>query len=412
MLGLRKTARLVAAAATVDVPVGTAAASEGTVRELDPVAAAAFGISVDGGTVTRKTAMRVPAIRRGRNLIAGTIGTLPLVGHREDPVTGDVSPVDRNSSTARLLRTLDPTTTPAYTLTWLVDDLMFYPCSWWRVRDREAVGGERIGYPVSVERLTRERVQVLANGRVLVDGKPEQDRNLIRFDSPDGGMLADDGAGPVIRLAVALMFAAQRQADDDWSGLVLRLAEGADELSTVPGSANDGTDRSQVDALLDTWELARQRRSTAYLNRAVDPEKISVGAADRQLKELSDWVSSELARLLNLPAGRIGAPQGTGMTYTNTESDRRDLVDTTLALYLTAIYQRLSMPDVTPTGTAVAWDLTGYLRGTTSELVTAGNAAVAGGLASRAEVRTQWLGLPANPAVTDAAPAAPDTTEQ
>jgi hypothetical protein len=65
------------------------------------------------------------------------------------------------------------------------------------------------------------------------------------------------------------------------------------------------------------------------------------------------------------------------------------------------VAQRLTMPDVTPRGRTVLHDLTGYLRGTTSELVAAGVAAVDSGLASRSEVRTRWLGLPADDSVTN-----------
>lgn len=397
MFGIRKATQLAEAAATIEVGVGTASTSEGALRELDPVAAAAFGISPEGGTVSRKVAMRVPSVRRGRNLIAGTIGSLALTATREDMNTGTVTPVARNSSTARLIRQLDPRTTPAYTLTWTVDDLLFYGVCWWRVTERDSTD-----YPVAVERIHRDRVQVqpataTSMARVLVDGKEVADRDLIRFDGVDEGLLTEDGAGPTVRLAIALQFAAKRQADDDWSGLVLRLAEGAKELTD-----------DQITELLDAWDDARATRSTAFMNRAVNPEKISVAAAERQLTELAGHVATELARLMNLPASRTNAPQGSGMTYSNTESDRRDLVDTTLAPYLTAISQRLSMPDVTPNGTAVSFDLTAYLRGTTTELVNAGNAAVSGGLASRAEVRTRWLGLPSDPNVTDT-PTSKDT---
>ena len=373
-------ADLVAAEATRLVPVGTAATSEGALTELDPVAAAAFGIGDGtGGPVSRKLAMRVPGIRRGRALIAGTIGTLPFVCFRTNP-DGTVEPVVR-----KLLQQLDPRTTPAYTLTWTVDDLLFYGVSWWRVTDREMVAGERIGYPTAVERLAPGRVYPDPNrGKVYVDGVHVPDRDLIRFDGPDEGVLVN--GVDVIPLARSLAFAAKRTADDDWSGLVLRLAEGADELT-----------KAEITELLDEWDDARRQRSTAYLNRAVDPEKVSVSAGDRQLTELAQLVSSELARLMNLPASRIGAPQGSGMTYANTEADRRDLVDTTLAQYLAPIWQRLSMPDVTPNGQAVAVDLTAYLRGTVTELVAAGVQAIDAGIADRDEVRTRWLGLPARP---------------
>lgn len=359
------------AAAVTDAPVGTVATSEGGLRELDPVAAAAFGIPVDGSQVSRQTAMRVPAVRRGRALIAGTIGTLRLVAYRT-AADGTVEPVER-----KLLQQLDPRTTPAWHLTWTVDDLLFHGVSWWRVIDRDSTS-----YPTAVERLAPQLVTVdIVHGVVSYDGQPLDDRDVIRIDGPDEGVLSY--GGDAVQLALALMGAAKRQADDDWSGLVLRLAEGADELTA-----------DQITELLDAWTESRRQRSTAYLNRAVDPTKVSVSAQDRQLTELQQLVSSELARLMNLPASRIGAPQGSGMTYSNVEADRRDLVDTTLAQYLTPIYQRLSMPDVTPNGQAVAFDLTAYLRGSLSEVVSSGVAAIDAGLADRHEVRTSWLGLP------------------
>ena len=360
------------AAAVVEVPVGTAATSEGTLAALDPVAAAAFGINTDTVTVTEAEALRVPAVRRGRNLIAGTIAGLPLVCTRAG------QPVERP-----LLTTLDPRTTPAWTIARTVNDLFFRPVSWWRVTARAAKPSD---YPTQVEWLHRDRVQVqpataTRMGRVMVDGAELADRDLIRFDGLDDGLLRD--GADAIRVARALMRATKRVADDDWSGLILRLAEGAPELN-----------EQQISELLDAWEAARLARSTAYLNRAVDPEKISVSAQDRQLTELQRENAAELARAMNLPASRIGAPQGSGMTYTNTEADRRDLVDTTLAPFLTVIAQRLSMGDVTPAGQVVGFDLTAYLRGTTTELVTAGTAAIAAGITDAAEVRTRWLGLP------------------
>lgn len=383
------TPAMVTAAAVVDAPVGTVATTEGALSALDPVAAAAFGIPTDdSGPVTRLHAMRVPGIRRGRNLIAGTIGTLPLVAERRDG-----TPVPTDHPTSTLLRQLDPRTTPAYTIAWTVDDLLFRGVAWWRVTTRDLA----TSYPTAVERLAPERVQVQLPtadklGRVYVDGKEAADRDLIRFDGTDDGLLCD--GGPTVRLALALQRAAKRVADDDWSGMILRLADGSPELDVRKGSAGDGTDRSQVDLLLDSFQAAIAARTTPYMNGAVVADNVGVNAQQRQLNEMSQLVSSELARLLNLPASRIGAPQGSGMTYSNTESDRRDLVDTTLAPYLTTISQRLSLGDVTPYPQAVRFDLTAYLRGTTGELVSAGAAAIQAGLTDAPEVRTRWLGLP------------------
>jgi hypothetical protein len=360
------------------VPVGTAAAQETVVRELDPAAAVAFGIAPGAGTVTRRMAMRVPAIRRGRNLVCGTIGALPLACTRRE-ATGAVTPVRR-----LLLEQLDPRTTPAYTLTWTVDDLLFHGVSWWRVTDRDSTG-----YPTAVERVERHRVLCdLSSGQVRIDGRPVNDADVVRFDGPDEGLLVD--AVPVVPLALELLRAGLMTASDEVPSGILRPADGAPELSD-----------ERVRQLLADWEAARAARRTAYLNGALTYDPVSFDARARALPELAQLVSSELARLLNLPASRIGAPQGSGMTYANTESDRRDLLDTTLTPYLEAVAQRLSMPDVTPRGQAVRFDLTAYLRGTTAELVSAGAQAVAAGFATPAEVRTRWLGLPATDQLPD-----------
>lgn len=367
--------------ATHLVPVGTAASSESVLRELDPYAAAAFGISAESGTITRSTAMRVPGIRRGRSLICGTVGTLSLTA-----VRGGVT-VRRP-----LLERLDPNTTPAYLLTWTVDDLLFHGVSWWRVTRRDDQS-----FPLEVERIARERITILEAtdsrlGRVLVDGTEVPDRDLIRFDGVDEGLLKYGAT--TVRTALALMWATKRVADDDWSGQVLKLAEGAPELSHAEGSAPDGSDRSEIEYVLDQLETSRRTRTTPYLNRAVDLANVGVNARDRSLAELWEQVGTDLARMLNLPASRINAPSGDSLLYSTTEGDRRDMVDTTLAPYLTAIGQRLSLGDVTPTGTVVRFDLSGYVRGSTSEIVTAGVAAIAAGIVDADEVRTEWLGLP------------------
>ncbi|GAB3251334.1 hypothetical protein GCM10027425_09210 [Alteromonas gracilis] len=362
--------------AAVDLaPVGTVASAENVVRTLDPDAALAFGIS-SGTKVTRKEAMRVPAIGRGRNLIAGTIGTLPLVTtHRY-----------RNGQTDTLLNPLtedlDPRTTPAYTLTWTVDDLMFGPVAWWRVTGRHASGPRR-GYPSSVERIAPERVSVIGN-TVRIDGQRVDDADLIRFDGPDEGLL--ERGSDVVRLWHALQGAARRNADDDVPTFLLSLVQGAPELT-----------KAQVTDLLNEWEAARRQRRTAFMNGAIEGNAVNFDAQKRQLTELGQWASSELARLINLPASRIGAPQGSGMTYANTEADRRDLVDNTLSLYTTPIFQRLSMPDVTPPSEAVRFDFTAYLRGDLPSTVKAGSEAITAGIADAEEVRTGWLQMPPRP---------------
>lgn len=364
------------------------------VGDLDPAAAAAFGFSPDTETVTRREAMRVPAVRRARAVIAGTIGAMTWQcrrGHELIPRT--------------LVDQPDPSTTAQYVWTWTVDDLLFHGISWWRVTERDSEN-----FPRHVERLVRERVRVdQSSGRVYVDGEHVPDRDLIRFDGPDEGVL--EYGATTLRTCLLLEAAVRKFARLDVPLGFLRPAEGAQELSGEAGTGNPADpddDRSEIDVLLDEWEAARARRSTAFLNRAVEYETVMFDAGKVQLAEARQQQAMECARLLNLPPRYVNAPNASGMTYTNTESDRRDLLDTSLDQYVTAIAQRLSMGDVTPRGQRIAPDVFSWLRGDTKDVISAGAQAIDAQIMSAEEVRTEWLGMPGRAAGDQPAPPSAD----
>lgn len=364
---------------------------------------AAFGL-VEPEAVDRATAMTIPAVRRGRQVIAGTIGALPLVAHRTRP-DGLVEDV---TELRPLLVRPDRNTTRQHVLTWTVDDLLFRGVAWWLVRDRDAQG-----YPVDVERVAAERVLVdTGRGQVLVDGRARADDELVRFDGPDEGVLAYGGRS--LRTSLLLEEAVRRFARLDLPLGVLKLAEGAAELSTEPYSGGiEGDPRSEVDLLLDSWEQARRERTTAYLNRAIDYSATQFDAQKTQLAEARQHQAAEVARLLNLPPRYVNAPSASGMTYSNTESDRRDLVDTTLAPYLAAIEQRLSLGDVTPRGTVVRVDLTQLLRGDTLTALQGAEIAQRLGATVPSETRARVLGLPPlTPEQRAELPATPSTPSE
>ena len=102
------------------------------VASLPQEIAQAFGINTDVDFVTRKQAMTIPAVRQGRNVIAGKIGTAPLVCTR----------VRAGSAPERVDRPFfnqpDPNCTRAALLTWTVDDLIFYGVSYWIITGRDA----------------------------------------------------------------------------------------------------------------------------------------------------------------------------------------------------------------------------------------------------------------------------------
>lgn len=395
-VGLRQALRLVQAIDDTANASGVVIGGPGDVaqvRDLPASVAQAFGINPTSETVTRREAMSIPAVRRGRQVIAGTVGTLALSALRTNP-NGSVEQVDR-----QLLSQPDPNTTRQHVLTWTVDDLMFYGISWWRVTARDAQG-----YPTQAFRVAPWRLRIdYAEGRVYVDNQPVSDNDLIRFDGPDDGVLCDGATSlrTCLRIEMAVRNALGVPLD------VLKLAEGAAELSTAPGSGNpdDENDlRSEVDILLDSWEAARLAHSTAFVNRAIDHNVVQFDATRAQLAELRQSQNAEVARLLNLPPSYVNAPQASGMTYTNREVERSELADT-IAPFTTAIEQRLSMGDVTPRGQVAAFDLVKLTRGTLLDVVTAAEKAVPLGILDGREIRTEYLG---RPPLAHPAPATPE----
>lgn len=339
------------------------------VASLPPGIAEAFGINTQSDNVSRREAMTVPAVRRGRQIIAGTLGTVPLIAKRQSADKGTTR-IER-----QLLVQPDPNTTRQYTITWTVDDLLFYGISWWYVRE---YGADL--YPLRAERIAPHRVYVdTTTGNVRIDGEPVDQKRLIRFDGPDEGILTHGARA--LRTYILLEEAVRKFSRMD---IPLGLIE--DTLGHL--------EKSEVQELLDSWEAARAKRSTGYLPNGLKYTNPSFNAEQVQLSQARDFQSQEIARLMNLPAHAINAPTNSSLTYATTESQRRELVDMTFAPFFSAIEHRLSMNDVTPNKTAVVFDLGKFLRGDITSVLAAAKVGIDAGILTVDEVRQDWLDLP------------------
>lgn len=337
-----------------------------------PVAIAeAFGINPSSESVTRAEAMKIPTVKRGRQVIAGTLGAASLVATR----TRAGNPPER--ITISLLNQPDPNATRQYTLTWTIDSLIFYGVAWWRILKRNA-----FNFPEQAEWISPSRIVVSpSTGEIRIDGEvvTNPEKHLIRFDGPDEGILF---SGAVTLKTALLLEAAVRR----YARLDIPLGFLQDEEGTL--------EEDETQELLNAWEAARIKRSTGYLPKGLKYVNPMFNAEQLQLGDARNFQSQEIARLMNLPASTVNAPTNDSLTYSTTESNRRELVDMTFAPYQQAIEQRLSMGDVTPNGTVVAFDLGKFLRGDMKTVVETGAAAVREGLMTVDEVRTEWLNLP------------------
>jgi len=299
--------------------------------------------------VSRMEALQVPAVLRGRNLIAGSLSTLPL----------NCIDADRVSVRLSLLEQIDPFVPNVVTLAQTFEDLLFESLSWWQIT---AFGWD--GYPSEARHIDIRAVSMtpppgypihtlpsgaFPNGLVWVMGSPVDAAQMIRFDSPNPPLLLH--AARAIRRAIKIEQAADRYADDP---------RPLDYFS--PNDGADPADDVTIQGILTDWQVARQTRATGYVPASLKYNTVSVmSPAELQLAELQAKVTLSLANAMGIDAEDLGVST-TSRTYRNAVDRRQDRINETYAAYLRAISDRLSMRDVTPRGKRVVWDLDDFLK--------------------------------------------------
>jgi hypothetical protein len=319
---------------------------------LTPVQITDSVYNILGGATntTRQLAMSVPSVARARNIICGTIGSLPLTTFNR--ITGQY--VDPH----RVINQPDPRVAGFVIYNWLAEDIWLYGVGYGQVLEMySTTDGGRVR---AWTRVSPDRVTVDTNFKNTVIESYKVDGmavplsgvgSLIRFDGPDEGLL--HRAGKTISAAVYLENAAVNYAKEPNPSMVLK---------------SNGTNLTaeRVSSLLSAWRTARQSRSTAFLNADVDLKEFGFDPKSLQLAEARQYVALELARACGIPAYFLSA-ETTSMTYSNAVSERRSLVDFSLRPILKAIEERLSLPDFVPNPVMVRFALDDFLRGNALE---------------------------------------------
>ncbi len=331
-------------------------------ESIDP---AVFGLTAYSSPVARApridrpTAIQVPAVKRTRDLIAGTLGGLPL----------DLIGPGRITVASSLFEQPEKNVPRSVTMTRLVEDLLFEQIAWWKVLE---IGWHK--YPTQVKRLTPRSVEVNEDtGKVYVNGKETPDSELIRFDSPNDGLLI--AGARAIRAALHLDAAAARYSEEPMPLGYFEPREGADP-------AED----DEIVELLDAWAASRQARATGYVPAALKYNPVQFNPKDMQLADARQHAVLEIARVAGVDPEDLGVST-TSRTYANAETRRRDLLDFTLAAYVNAIQDRLTMGDVTPRGYYARLNLNAFLRSDTKTRYESYVNGLATGAITREEIR-------------------------
>ncbi|MFI1195509.1 phage portal protein [Micromonospora sp. NPDC020750] len=302
------------------------------------------------GRVSREQALSVAAVQRGRNSLC-SIATLPLVQYKGLEIVQ-----------SSFLAQIDPDVANVVTLSQTIEDLAFDGISWWLITAQDFAG-----YPLAARHLDVRTVSLTeppgavnpfpsgvdARGVkvVWVDGDPTPVDKLIRFDSPNPGLLWANARA--IRRALLLDKLASTYADNP---------RPTDYFTDADDPSVDPMEDEEIDSFLAEWRDNRKRSGTGWIPGNVKRVDVATPSpAELQLVELQRQATLEIANGLGADPEELGVST-TSRTYFNAADRRLSKINERYAPYMTAITQRLSMGDVTRRGYQVRFDLTDYLK--------------------------------------------------
>jgi HK97 family phage portal protein len=279
--------------------------------------------------VSRHDAMTVPSVARARNLICGTVASIPLEYYKTS--TGEVI------APPRWIKQLSKNQPSFITLSWIVDSLLFYGVSYLLVTERYSEDGR----PANFEWVANSRVTFTTDlegimvTQYYIDMTPVAMNDIVTIQGFDEGVL--DRSGRTIQAAIDVdRAAALNSANPQPAGFL----------------KNSGADLppSEVQGLISAWKRARQNNSTAYLTSTLDYSPVSFSPKDMMYNEAVQNLSTQIARAMNVPAYYLSADQNTTMTYANVQDERKQFYALSIEPYIQAIQSRFSMDDISTSG--------------------------------------------------------------
>ncbi len=310
--------------------------------------ASALALSVVGAG--RERAMALPTISRARDILASLIASLPIrrYGTQWNGEFLEEIPLAPEPWQLRP----DPLTTRSHTLSWLFDDMYFYGRGYLYVKTRYSTG-----LPASFQWLPAVYMNVQAamfagnapigDYTVTFNGQALANNDVKIFYSPVSALL--EVGARAINTAERLDVAAWRFATTPTAFGWLQQTEGEPLPPEFMKEAADG------------WAEARDTSAVAAISAGFEWHESTMDPARLQLVEARQHSALDLARLANVPPYLVGAPTGTGMTYTNAVDAKSAAVLFGALPYIEAIEQRLSAEDITPRGQIIRLDRSAWL---------------------------------------------------
>ena len=300
--------------------------------------------------VTRAQALQVPSIKRCRDLICGTIASIPLEYYKKS--TGE------KIAAPRWVHQPSKAQPRFETLYFTLDSLLMYGVSYWLITE------------TYLEDNRMANANWVSNSRVTFN--TDSTNSFVTQYFLDGAPLPMSGVGSLITF----------QKDEGIlavGGSTIKAALDAQKAASValetPSATgylkNSGADLppNEVSGLLASWNRARKNNgSTAYLTSTLEYQTIGFSPKDMAYQDAIQGLATECARLCSVDPYYVSASMNTSMTYSNVVEERKQLVALTLQSYVSAVEARLSMDDISTAGHYVKFALDDtFLRTETME---------------------------------------------
>lgn len=302
---------------------------------------------------SRASAMRLPGIARGRNLLVTSIARNPLVAYRGPAVAAITSDdkVDRVESQPSWTTNTADGSSPELRNAWTTDDLIFYGWSLWR----RVNGADR--YPLAADHVNFDDWIINADNRLEVCGVEipfSQEREWTLIPGIHEGILSF--GADVLRDGRDIAALVRDRLENPVPDINLEAQENSEDMSDTEWLAF-------VSAYVANRKV---NKGVGFTNRFVkavpfpgrDDADLMIGTRNASVVDQ--------ARIIGVHAGLLDAtaPKAS-LNYETQKGTNQEFVDFDLWTYMLPVAARLSMGDFTPAGQRVAYDLVDLTGSTT-----------------------------------------------
>lgn len=308
--------------------------------------------------VTRSVGMRLGALSKPRHLLVTTVSQLPVVAYRGEAKMEQQPLICRQPEVGR------PRST---TILWAMDAMYWFGRVWYVAAARSS---ESEGNKITRVRWVPEwAAEVDADGNLVkAFGEQVQQRDVVRVDGPHEGIL--NFATDEIRDRLAINLAASNASANPVPSIDLHQT-GGDPLKD-----------DEIDSLTARWVAARAKQGggVGFTNQSIEARVL--GQPVEQLLIAAKTQSDlDLVRASGAPAWAADvAVEGSAVTYSNSPSRARELLDGFAAGYMTAWADRFSMDDILPAGSWCKFSTVAVLAGNFKERMEGYKVAIEAGI--------------------------------